>query len=1352
MRSFCLSLLLLLTLSVHAQMGVIYDADHFLPSSCVSSIYQDRDGYIWIATRDGVCRFDGYQFQTFNSQTTPDLHLDNNYVNHIMQTRSGRIYLSENNGLQYYDGGTFHTVTLQDRHGRTFGTYVTQVLERRNGDILASTSGYGLLRVQGDGRAVRLEEGIYRNINFITRIAEDAQQRLWILTEDQGLLCVSGGHVQRFFKDQGRSASVRSIVFDREGNAYVTVRQQGLFVLRRGSRQFEHVDAVTIPNMEILSLGRNGQLYIGTDGHGACVYNPRTTEVHYNPFICMGMDLTKSKVNEILEDRNGNLWMAIFQKGVFMQRAHQLPFGYLGYRMGGANVIGSNSVSAVRYDRQGRLWVGTDKDGVYLLDAHHQLIRHFYDGVPTTVLQLHEDQQGRMWVGSYAEGVGYFDAALTWHRVTTGVSPNCNVFAMTADRQGNMWIGTMGEGLVSIHPDGSFTRYRMCQGAENDRKKDCLVNDYISALCLSPDGRRLYISTTVGQACLNLRTGSFTDVFHTNCVNHGFMAHCAIEDARGTVWIGTDHGLLGYNPTTRQQRRFTMKDGLSNNNVSALVFDRHGTLWATTVHGLNQVNTQTGHINCYFANNGLQSNEFSVNAITANQQGQIAMGGTGGVSFFQPDRFQATHPWKARVRISSIVLNNRELQDSLIADKRKLSIAYNDNAIIRLSTLTYEDSWNITFLYSINGDEWLRLQPGHNEISFAHLAPGTYHLRVKAAHDRQETPVEEFTIHVAAPWYASPLAYAIYILLLIAAAWTYLRHRKAKERERLELQEHIHAEEMGEAKVKFFMNMSHEIRTPMTLIVAPLLQLLREDGDVHRQGIYRTMRRNAERILNLINQMMDLRKIEKGQMPIRMRETNLTAFTRDVYTLFEQQAQHRHIDLTLQSDADPLMVWIDRTLFDKVLVNLLSNAFKYTPSGGHIAVAITHDDKEVHITVSDDGEQIPTDKLETIFDRFYEGTTKTANGSLGTGIGLDLTRSIVELHYGVIRARNLDEGCAFIVTLPLGNAHLKPSEMIIGEENDDNANEAQSLLDDLAGGANGSLAGDANATLKDSSAAVTDGQGSSADAIAITVPPVAADSIPLDNRRIVVAEDDDEIAQYLKQQLSPEFDVDVYPNGKEALQAILQRVPALVISDVMMPVMDGNQLCSRMKANVLTNHVPVILLTAKNSDDAELEGLESGADRYIVKPFNMDILHRTIVNLLRERAVLRNKYTGAESQDDKVTQIELDSPDKKLMDRIMRAINDNLTNSDLSVDQIAQLAGISRVHLYRKMKELTNQTPHGFIRNLRVKQAARLLEDSHQSITEVMYACGFSNPASFSTTFKSVYGLSPRDYQKQHRA
>lgn len=462
-------------------------------------------------------------------------------------------------------------------------------------------------------------------------------------------------------------------------------------------------------------------------------------------------------------------------------------------------------------------------------------------------------------------------------------------------------------------------------------------------------------------------------------------------------------------------------------------------------------------------------------------------------------------------------------------------------------------------------------------------------------------------------------------------------------------------------------------------------------------------------------------------MVLQMQPTEMSSFVQDVIETFSMQAVSKSITLDfVKCDVE---AWIDRAQMDKILMNLLSNAFKYTPKGGVIRVTLAKDEDEKNLTLSvfDNGEKIPESDIEHIFQRFYQSKTSTNHHSTGTGVGLDLTRSLVLLHHGNIEVRNVEEGVEFLVTMPLGKDHLSEEE--IAEWN--NADGAPETLKQ----------NDPFCALEDELMhADTEEQNDEEE---------SGPRIVSKRPTIVVVDDDEEIRRYITTELTTTYRVLSYSNGADALPAILREIPQLVVSDVMMPLMDGNTLCAKIKANVNTNHIPVILLTAKTRDEDTLESLETGADLYMTKPFNMDILRRNIANLLSTRKLMQNKFTGKEDQSNQIDAVEIESADEKLLARIMAVINENLGNSDLNIDMLCREVGISRVHLHRKMKEMTNQTPHDFIRNLRMKQAARLLKRKGQSITEVLYHCGFNSSTSFSTMFKKMYGMSPREYQRQ---
>lgn len=1236
---------------------------------------------------------------------------------------------------------------MLDSKGKELATYVKQVYPLKNKDIAVATSGYGIMIKKIDVQECHAMKGEVEKLKYIHKLLEDKRGRLWIITDDGKLYRkeTNGRVTSHFAGTEGVGA--QDIRQDALGNLYLASKNQGVYLLRAGSNAFTRISNIGNLPIDNIYISRNNKLYIGCDGLGIYVYDPQTGFLQDNPLFSRLVNLAKSKITSIIEDNQGNIWVSMLQKGVFMQRNIQNDFNYMGFRLGNRNVIGENCVTSLSINQGNQVWVGTDKDGLYLFNiATRSVEGHFLN--QSTVLTLCKDQQGRTWVGTYTDGLGYMDAAGSFHPVDLGISKSVGILDIKQDPQGNIWIATMGKGLFCLQKDGSRRNYKAKYGADNNLKVNSLPNDYLIKLSFSNDGNHLYVATSVGLACLDRKRNSWVSTFKgINCLNKNSFSHCVFVDSKDHVWYGTEDGAFCFDFRKGiKPKLYTTANGLTDNSVASITEDYQGNIWLGTIKGLNKLALKSGTITKFYAESGLQSNEFSdASVCTTQDRKTILIGGSGGLNWFQADQVRQ-HPWQAKVVISGFILNNKmvtpgmksgsyTITDNWSTFSRDFLLSHEDNTFtLQLSTLTYNDVEQISYVYSINGDAWRTVPAGQNELAFSHMAPGRYKYRIKAICNGYETPVKEFTIIVHPAWYASIWAKLFYLLLLIAAIMLYLRHRKRQMEDQLILQQHIHAEEMGEAKIKFFMNISHEIRTPLTLIITPLLSLIKEDKEPHRQGIYEIIRKNSERILHLINQMMDLRKIDKGQMVMRMCKTDMVSFINEEYDLFKQQAIAKSIDFEYQHDCEELPVWIDRNNFDKVIINTLSNAFKFTPTAGHILLSLTHTGHHAYISIKDSGIGIPKDKLETIFQRFYQTPADPNERNVGTGIGLDLTRSLVELHYGTISARNnegekgskFEHGSEFIIRIPLGKDHLKPEEIIEEEEmkKEQNNELAEAEQEEQLAENNDQPA----ETLNNSDTTPASAKGAKAE--------------------IVIVEDEEDIQEYLKAQLSSDFKIRTYPNGKVALNEILKNKPDLVISDIMMPEMDGTTLCAKLKSNINTNDVPIILLTAKSREEDQLEGLQTGADAYILKPFNMDILHRNIINLLTVRRTLRNKFTGNESQNHQVEQIEMQTPDNSLMQRVMEVINENINDSDLSVDMIAQKVGISRVHLHRKMKELTNQTPHSFIRNIRLQQAAKLLKDGKQSITEVMYACGFSNSASFSTMFKNLYGCSPREYMQ----
>ena len=1343
----------LFSIQTWAQSGKLFNTDNQLSSNLATQVFQDKSGFIWIATRNGLNTYDGYHITIIKKDMSNFLGLNSNYINSIAQDEKEHILLGTNNSLLEFTGSEFLKIPMLDSKGKELATYVKQIYPLRNKDVAVATSGYGIMLKKQDEQKCHAMKGEVEKLKYIHKLLEDKRGRLWIITEDGKLYRkeTNGRVTSHFTGTEGVGA--QDILQDALGNLYLASKNQGVYLLRAGSNAFARISNIGNLPIDNIYISRNNKLYIGCDGLGIYVYDPQTGFLQDNPLFSRLVNLAKSKITSIIEDNQGNIWVSMLQKGVFMQSNIQNDFNYMGFRLGNRNVIGENCVTSLSINQGNQVWVGTDKDGLYLFNiATRSVEGHFLN--QSTVLTLCKDQQGRTWVGTYTDGLGYMDAAGSFHPVDLGISKSVGIFDIKQDPQGNIWIATMGKGLFCLQKDGSRRNYKTKYGADNNLKINCLPNNYLIKLSFSNDGNHLYVATSVGLACLDRKRNSWVSTFKgINCLNKNRFSHCVFVDSKDHVWYGTEDGAFCFDFRKGiKPKLYTTANGLTDNSVASITEDYQGNIWIGTIKGLNKLALKSGTITKFYAESGLQSNEFSDASVCTTQDGKtILMGGSGGLNWFQADQVRQ-HPWQAKVVISGFILNNKmvtpgmksgsyTITDNWSTFSRDFQLSHEDNTFtLQLSTLTYNDVEQISYVYSINGDAWRTVPAGQNELAFSHLAPGRYKYRIKAICNGYETPVKEFTITIHPAWYASIWAKLFYLLLLIAAIILYLRHRKRQMEDQLILQQHIHAEEMGEAKIKFFMNISHEIRTPLTLIITPLLSLIKEDKEPHRQGIYEIIRKNSERILHLINQMMDLRKIDKGQMVMRMCQTDMVAFINEEYKLFRQQALAKNIDFEYQHDSEELPVWIDRNNFDKVIINILSNAFKFTPTAGHILLSLTHTEHHAYISVKDSGIGIPKDKLKTIFQRFYQTPADPNDRNIGTGIGLDLTRSLVELHYGTISARNnegekgskFEHGSEFIIRIPLGKDHLKPEELIDEEEIKEKQNQELAEVEQLEQ----EVKETENAEKAESAAGTTDMQGN--------LPASASGN----KAEIVIVEDEEDIQDYLKAQLSSDFKIRTYPNGKVALNEILKNKPDLIISDIMMPKMDGTTLCAKLKSNINTNDVPIILLTAKSREEDQLEGLQTGADAYILKPFNMDILRRTIINLLTMRRTLKNKFTGKERQEEKVEQKKIQTPDDALMQRVMEVINENIGDSDLSVDMIAQKVGISRVHLHRKMKELTNQTPHSFIRNIRLQQAAKLLKDGKQSITDVMYACGFSNSASFSTMFKNLYGCSPREYMQ----
>lgn len=1334
----------------YAQSGKLFSADRELSNSLIYNIYQDKDEVIWIATEDGLNRYDGSKFTIYKHNKKDTLSLGHNFVRVLFEDSKEHFLLGLFKGLQFYDYATdtFNDIPMIRESGEVAKPHVTSIIERKNGDVIIGTSGEGIYQLrEEDSNLYAKQESCFIPSLHIICVYEDEEENLWISTEDKGLyLLTKNNNLISFFRHNDIVLhNISGICEDREGNLLVGSMTWGLFCFNRNTMSFFPIEYSENPNLPIKTLYTDGSdnIYIGTDGCGVKVYNSESKEITDNTFNISIFDLNQSKAHAILKDDAGNFWIGIYQKGVILVPVQSNMFNYIGYKSVKNNWIGSNCIMSVYEDREHNLWVGTDNDGLYGLYPNEKSVHFSHsskkNSVPPTVISIYEDSNKDLWIGSYLNGMAKVnkktgECTYVTNLLDENQNPVQRVYSFQEDANKQLWIGTMGSGLYCMDLNtGKITNQNRIHTPELSEEENYLVNNWIDCLLLTQD-QKLYIGTYNGLICLDLKTQSYLSTFGVPSLLSGLVIYTLYEDEQGNLYAGTSDGLICIDKDTYQTSVYTTEDGLSNNVVCGIKGDGNGYLWISTNYGISQFNLTSKTFVNYYANDGLQGNEFSKCASLISSKGQFVFGGVNGITYFDPLKISSQEK-RLKIRITDFYIHDKAVKkntksgsytiiDTSVMNAESFNLSHSDNSFsIEFSTMEFNTPERISYMYSINGDNWITLLPGINRISFSNLAPGKYNFRVKAKDHNSYSDERNLSVTIHPPWYLTAWAKLVYFLITVLLICLVILEIRQRFRSRQKMIEHQHAEEINEAKLQFFMNIAHEIRTPMSLVISPLKRLMASDSNNERQASYKIIRRNAERILSLINQLMDIRKIDKGIMTLTFREMEIVSFVGDLYSYFEYQAKAKNIDFNLRTDLKELKVWVDPKNFDKIILNILSNAFKFTPENGKIDIALrTVDEKTAsngikqsfEITISDNGIGIKDEEKERIFERFYQIRNSYNNSNVSTGIGLHLTRSLVELHHGTIQVKNNDGGgSSFIIRIPLGKDHLKleeiedtPEKITVPAERMDISSE---LLTDAA-----------KVKVKSKT-----------------------------KYRVMIVEDDEEIRKYISGELADEYHTIEYSDGKEALSAILKKVPDLVISDVMMPEMDGITLCRKIKQNININHIPVVLVTAKSEEEDNLEGLSIGADAYIVKPFNIDLLRKTVENIIRNRELLRNTFEGNQLQEDKVIKIQIKSADEKLMERIMKVINDNLSNPELSVEAIADQVGISRVHLHRKLKELTNQTTRDFIRNIRLKQAADLLAEKNLSISEVAEATGFASLGHFSNAFKELYGVPPSSYMQE---
>jgi ligand-binding sensor domain-containing protein/signal transduction histidine kinase/DNA-binding response OmpR family regulator len=1339
----------MISLSVRSQSGRLYTSDVNLSSSLINKVYQDSKGYIWIATEDGLNRYDGTRFIIYRQKKNDPASLYNNYIKSIFEDKNKNLFFGFINGLQIFNHATdsFREVSLVDNQNKKIKAHVSCIMQRKNGDVLIGTSGYGIFIMN-----IKKSKTIAKTIDFsiltgtIHDLFEDKNQNLWIVTQDKGVWRIDKNHRRtQFFNSKEHLANISSICEDKSGNIYVGSLNSGFYIYNKHNQKFDLIATPFPLPIKKLVLEKNNKILIGTDGAGLHIYDPVNKKITIANFNVSTFDFSMSKVHSVLEDKDGNLWVGLYQKGVLLLPPKENNFNYLGFQSVNNNVIGSGCVMSVFMNKTGILWVGTDGDGLYGITADNKRKYHYgfeKNGFGRlTILCVFEDSNNDLWVGTYLHGLAKLNPNTNNFEFINGLIDAKNkpaeiIFSIIEDNNKQLWIGSLGAGLYSL----DLKTLKVTNNDSNPKDAtNFLGNRYINCLLLN-NNNKLYIGTYDGLYCFDIKTKTYTKWRGENHILSEKIIYALNEDKLGNLWIGSSEGLISQPKNGQKATIYTIDDNLPSNIICAIERDRNNNLWISTNHGISKFNLQTKKFFNFYFNDGLQGNEFSKNASFLDIKGQIIFGGMKGVTYFSPEKIKDNGK-SINVFITGIYIQDKSVKkgmksgrfeaiDRALIDAKTVDLSHDDNSFsIEFSTMDFNNQQHITYSYSLGNDKWIKLQQGANNVTFDNLEPGEYNFQVKAEAYGKYSAIRKLDIIIHPVWYFSDVAKCFYFVLFFVILYFANKEVKKIEMIQKKMREHLQNKKINEAKLQFLTNIAHDIKSPISLVINPLMRLMNSDEDSVRQKSYKVMYRNSERILQLVNQVMDVRKIDKGQISLNYKKTEIIRFIQELCLLFEDQIQSKNIQLQLHHEKPYLYAWVDPKYFDKVIQNVLSNAVKFVQEGGKIDVYI---EEEKHnqdiqnksksnfvVTIVDNGIGVDKKEIGKIFDRFYQATTNKVQQSEGTGIGLHLTKSIVALHKGSIKADNNFEGpgCRFIINIPIGDEHQK--EEIIEETKDEVDTHSFAFVEPVA-------------SLEEQEEQLKIYNSSH------------------NKRKLLVVDDNDEIREYIYKELSTHYKVLTSSNGKDALDVVLKEPLDLIISDVKMPKMDGVTFCRKVKKNININHIPLILLTASSHQHDQLEGLNIGADAYITKPFNMEILKKTIINLIRTRELLKNNYSGNQAQEDKIKKITMESADEKLIKKIMNFINENLSNPDLNVEMIAAEIGISRVHLHRKLKELTSQSTRDLIRNVRLKQAGELLAAKQTNISQVAYLVGFSNISKFSTSFKQFYGVSPKTYMEDN--
>jgi signal transduction histidine kinase/ligand-binding sensor domain-containing protein/AraC-like DNA-binding protein len=1342
-----------------------------LSQGVVNSITQDQQALMWFATEDGLNRFDGYSFKVFQYDPNNKFSIADNFIQKVFKDSEGTLWVSSRKGLLRFDPKleSFSSFNYPFKPTDTYkANDVSFITEGASNNLWVTWYGSGFASF--DKTTEKFTPYTPVNLTDLTNakaitLLEDKHGLLWVGLQEGGLCVfqVSKGKVVKKMHNlsgsfDATSLNVQCFAEDKFGNIWMGT-SAGLIVYQRHENRFytfKH-NKFLADEVNIFSLlaDSNENLWIGVQGGGMYQldlrqFNNRTID----EFVFLRIknlntyDISKKTIQSIYEDKDKNVWVGTFGDGVYLISNTRENFIKHEKSTYDNTAISFVPYYGMCYDLDGNLWLGTDGDGIYKSDLAGNTLTHYTEEsncglLDNAILSALCDSKGRLWFGTYSQGLFLYDkssGSFVQYQYKSNVPSKKggkDVRVIFEDSKNNIWVGTNRGGLCLLDEKGRTY-------SNPSHFKDALLNGDVRAITEDAKGNLWIGCYGDGVLTYSLNSKSFRRHLYDGVDEEQLKSDVvfAIEaDRNNNIWIGTGGvGVCYYNTKDKTLTRFTEKDGLPNNTIYSILIDNADDVWVSTNAGISKLDTDQGKVSNYDVSDGLQPGQFNPGSAMFNHLGgYMCMGGTHGLNVFFPEQVKFNLQ-KPKVMLSDFLLFNKpvKVNDStegkpilkkVIGLTEDMVLDYDQNVFtFEFVGLNFSHPEKTTYAYLLEGldDDW-NYVGNQRTATYRYLEPGDYTFKVKATNIENEWP-DDFAsviIVIKPPIWKTPLAYVGYVVCVVAISYSIflVRKKQLQLRRRLKIEKSQRKRERNlvHEKMAFFTEVSHEFKTPLTLMIGPLEEMLAKESLMTPSGRkLQLVYRNAHKLLSLINKLLDFRKIESGNMLLRVKEGDVVTFTRDICATFRELSIHKNIRLNFYSEAATLMLWFEKEKLEMVLTNIISNSFKYIGKGNEISVHVSKQisDKFPHgravIKIKDNGIGIPKKQLGNVFDWFYKGAT---SATMSTGIGLSLAKKLIHLHKGEIYVDSVEgNGSTFSIKLPMGKEHFKPEEIITSVDVDSSLVESE----------NGSLS-------------------------FLTSEEHEKDSAHKKGlKSLLIIEDEDEIREFLKEYFEGNYKILEAPNGKDGLVIAAENHPDLIISDIMMPEMDGIEFCKAIKGNVRTSHIPIILLTAKTSLTNHKEGIQTGADAYITKPFSPEILGITVVNLLKSRENLMRFYRNLFLPDSHVeSNGSLNPLDEKFLQSIYDLLKGNIEKPDFNINELCDVLNMSRSLVYKKVKTLTGLSPVEYIRSLRMQEAAKLLKTRQYKVFEVVYMVGFSDLKYFRQCFSKEFGFSPSEFIKQ---